>query len=116
LGGEQVIAVRIERAVRNPISYREELARRIEEKTELHLVEHFLAGISKGLESCTERPRRAGRALESVNQNIDAHFKPVGRAILGQGLRAIRQTQYGGIAATRKIGQGRERVKDMRKL
>ena len=68
-GGEQVITVGIEAAFRNPIPDREELTRRVEEKTELHRVEHFLGQFAERLETSPERPRGACGALESIDQS-----------------------------------------------
>src|ERR1700682_6525794 len=79
LGGEQVIAVRIEAAVRSQIPDRKELALGIEEKSDLYCVEHFHGQFTERIQTSPERPRGTCGVLESVDQNLQANFERVAR-------------------------------------
>src|SRR2546430_16649059 len=77
LGGEEVVAVRVRIALEYTIADREEVARGIEEKAELHGLEVLAREPGEGEQATDERAAGIGRALEALGE----------RAVRGTALR-----------------------------
>ncbi len=68
LGGEQIVAVRIELAVAQPVPDGEELACWIEEEAEIHLLEELASEVAEPRDTAHERDARSADALEVRDQ------------------------------------------------
>src|SRR2546430_14201746 len=68
LGGEEVVAVRVRIALEYTIADREEVARGIEEKAELHGLEVLAREPGEGEQATDERAAGIGRALEALGE------------------------------------------------
>ena len=60
LGGEKIVAARVERALGHPIADREQLAVAVEQKAELHRERHRARGLFEGREARRQSGGRLG--------------------------------------------------------
>ena len=71
LGGQQVVAARVQGPVRDPISDRQELAGRVEEESEFHLPEELLGLNGDRPEASVERPGTGHALIGTVGLRIE---------------------------------------------
>src|SRR4029077_1938095 len=104
-----------EAAIRNAVADREELPCRIEEKAKLHSVEDRLRELDKGRKAADQRSGGCGRTGETLDDCIDS-CKGVALcgAVTSQARAESGEFVYGGLAAVRRVGQGRDRGKKAR--
>ncbi len=104
LGCEEVIAVRVESAVGDPITDREKLAAGLEEEVELHRFEHRRRAFGKRGQSPLERCRGAARGRERPGQGVQ-HCRRGGGTVrvLRGGLLVV----TAGLADMRQFAQAR---------
>ena len=70
-GGKQVVIIGVETPIGNPISDREQLPLRVEEKVERHRIEHLLREFAECCEAAVDCRGRFGGALEAVDQSLE---------------------------------------------
>ena len=87
LGRKQIVAARIEHALGKLISDGEQLSRRIQQKTELHLVEHFSREFVETFDSSNERLRTFCRFLQRHDET----------AVVGDGHRGAVRHEIGAL-------------------
>ena len=69
---EQIVTTRVEAVIGNAVADREELPRRVEEKAELHRVEHRLRELGEGRKAADQRSGGCGRTRETLDERIDS--------------------------------------------
>ena len=112
LRGQQIVTTRVEAVVGNAIADREELPRRIEEKAKFHRVEHRLRELDESRKAADQRSGGCGRTCETLDDRIDS-CKGIALcgAVVSQARAESGEFAYGGLAAVRRVGQGRDREK-----
>ena len=106
---QQIVTTRVEAVIGNAVPDREELPRRVEEKAKLHRVEHCLRELDEGRKAADQRSGGCGRTRETLDDRIDSCKGIALCGAVGSQARAESgEFVYGGLAAVRRVGQGRE--------